>query len=1052
MLHGRWWNFVWVGWVKRCPLHFNKYDSNECAGHITNILQSDYRQGIVAVEGTRTSSSTHSMATIDPSKGLFHFFISYRVAHQSDFSLKLHDRLNLKASITPIPLVESAQWPPEFERQPYVTSSNGAHVFLDQRCLPNAEDWFKMFVEALKKSMVFVPLLSCSKNVNLSQRDKLVQSIDYSIQSEIESLDSGVIDTPELNSAKDDKAAARIVRMMRAKPRADDNTQVYYTGSMGDFVKKNPNSRDKGVKEVDNFLLELILAKELHMLHDIAKKRKELPCVGENGTLNTCSKIFPIIIGSFPSDPFTDNVCTATNEKAKAILQDVFKLQPSTEIDTYSAKRIFKFFLGIQGNVLSNYGKEDHALDVVCGNLIQCCCNIIPSSIRSSMLARENPLSFEMQDWLKANRAFHILHILAVNDIHSVRSLSFLKDTTAVWKLASEISAVTGKTILHETAFVLELLELARSSKLSMSLSQRIATFVDDDASSLSIIYSASAFDIGFGKPSWRFVFLSAGIVMAISGLLQDLSPLNWQETWFNLSVAGSLVFTAVISQFVSPFAGRKFCSFSFLFMIIAIIIGWLVDKFSSGNFDFANCFRCTAVYESGPYASFSCRLADTGTAALYVMLTLFMFFMMSNKQSKVWRTWIFLTVSTSVFYCVEIALCTPHPVPSALYTTPTVNFIACFILFVSTEFLRNKAQTLARDKSKGDDDRRIEKWNTLSTKEEQALSEFCNKTKSDKLSILIPICQESSSIDELYFIAQISNAMFQDCFTFLVSKSNTTPESLTLCSDLFQKRLTDAKEKLEGVACELTRGPVKRPDRAISKVYRAYAGNVSRLTDLVRCSISFKSFSEMQKFVEALFSICNVPVSDDTDSKHQQKQQHPFNTRIAPDSNAEDSKQQQKQHLASPSHPLRPHWNQYKEQHPSSATGVSVSDDKDPLFVIERIRNRFATDRESSSAHRDFPFVKRLCNIFAPPFQESTSAYRDFSIKVKIGLKASTEHEGRYIFVPFSEWHDRKGHRNKNVHLFICEVQLHHSDIQLDDESGLVHDNYVAMRNLVSS
>jgi hypothetical protein len=992
-----------------------------------------------AVTTPAASAAPTPAATIDLYKELFHFFISYRVSYQSDFSYKLHDRLNVKASETPVPLAEYAQWPGKFQR--HFTSSKGAHVFLDKRCLPDADAWFEKFVEALKQSMVFVPLLSCSKNEKLSQRE----------------------------TAKDDKAY--------------DNTQASYTGSMGDFVETNPESRKKGVKEVDNFLLELIIAKELHEL----PKRLKLECVHENGTLNACSKIFPIIIGSRPSgsDLFTDTVCDATNKKAETVLKDIFELQPSTDILTYSARDIFKFFLGIQAVVLSHYGIEDHALDVVSGKLIDCCSSIIPSS----MLATENALSFEMQDWLKANQAFHILHILARNDIHSVRKLSFLKGSTAVWKLASEISAFTGKTVLHESAFVSELLELARSSKLSMTLSQRMATFVDADASSLSIIYSASAFDIGLGKASWRFVFLCAGIVMTISGLLQDLSPLNWQETWLQLSGAGLFFGTAVISQFVSPFAGRKFCSFSFLIMIMAMVIGWLLDKYSSGSFDFANCFRCTAVYESGPYASLSCRLADTGTAAVFVVLLFFLFFMMSNNQSRVWRTWLLLTVSTSVFYCIEIALCTPHPVPISLYTAPTINFIACFILFVSTEFLRNKAQLLARDQSKKDDNDRNKQWETLlSTKEGKDLSdlnEFCKKTKSDKISSLIPICQESSSIDELYFIAQISNSIFQDCFTFLLSKSDTTPESLTLCSELFQHRLKVAKVELGGVECKLNRGPVKRPDRAISKVYRAYAGNASRLTDLVRCSIDFESFSAMQKFVEVFFSICDVPVSDDEDSKQQQKQQHPSNAKIVPISDGEDSKQQQKQQQPSNSkavpisddkdskqqqkqqHPSNTKTvrisdgedskQQQKQQHPSNTKTVPISDDEvpvdtGPLFVIERIRNRFATDRESSSGYRKVSFVKRLCNIFSPSYYESTSAYRDFSIKVRIGVRASTEHEGRYIFVPFKEWNDSNGKRDKNVHLFICEVQLHHKKMQLEDESGAVHDNYVAMRNLVSS
>jgi hypothetical protein len=64
-------------------------------------------------------------------------------------------------------------------------------------------------------------------------------------------------------------------------------------------------------------------------------------------------------------------------------------------------------------------------------------------------------------------------------------------------------------------------------------------------------------------------------------------------------------------------------------------------------------------------------------------------------------------------------------------------------------------------------------------------------------------------------------------------------------------------------------RGPVKLPERAIAKacsliaflccvqtfslmcqVYRTYRGDVSLITDIVRCAVQFETASEMRKFV----------------------------------------------------------------------------------------------------------------------------------------------------------------------------------------------------------
>ena len=47
--------------------------------------------------------------------------------------------------------------------------------------------------------------------------------------------------------------------------------------------------------------------------------------------------------------------------------------------------------------------------------------------------------------------------------------------------------------------------------------------------------------------------------------------------------------------------------------------------------------------------------------------------------------------------------------------------------------------------------------------------------------------------------------------------------------------------------------GPVKQITRAISKTNRSYRGDFRRLTDLVRSKIVFKSFSDIQNFLQLL-------------------------------------------------------------------------------------------------------------------------------------------------------------------------------------------------------
>ena len=282
------------------------------------------------------------------------------------------------------------------------------------------------------------------------------------------------------------------------------------------------------------------------------------------------------------------------------------------------------------------------------------------------------------------------------------------------------------------------------------------------------------------------------------------------------------------------------------------------------------------------------------------------------------------------------------------------------------------------------------------------------------------PIFQESNRIEDLYFMAHASNALFQDVFEFLVSKSDVVPGSLKLCGDFFVKRLEDAKkdilkDQLNPGACSLVRGPVKRPDRAIAKVYRAYGGDVSKLTDLVRCSLSFDSFADMQSFTKAFFSLCSF-----------QNSQEP----VASSRNISTAAVYPRRPQSSMGVPLLQRAND-SDNRLANDSDNRLDDSNNRLFRIERIRNRF------DSSH------------------QSPSAYRDFSIKVTIGIQASTQ--GRYALAPVRDWHEKaladgSARRNKSVSLFTCEVQLHHRGIELPDENGLVHDNYVAMRNLVSS
>ena len=83
-------------------------------------------------------------------------------------------------------------------------------------------------------------------------------------------------------------------------------------------------------------------------------------------------------------------------------------------------------------------------------------------------------------------------------------------------------------------------------------------------------------------------------------------------------------------------------------------------DKFGSGYFDLASCYRCNVVFLSGSNIPNACLAADTFRFAHYAMALISFFLMMSYKQSQAWRAWIMLTSINSINLFDEIAFCAP--------------------------------------------------------------------------------------------------------------------------------------------------------------------------------------------------------------------------------------------------------------------------------------------------------------------------------------------------------------------------------------------------------
>ena len=180
--------------------------------------------------------------------------------------------------------------------------------------------------------------------------------------------------------------------------------------------------------------------------------------------------------------------------------------------------------------------------------------------------------------------------------------------------------------------------------------------------------------------------------------------------------------------------------------LCISVITDWLFDKFGSGCFDLASCYRCNVVFLSGPNIPNACLAADTFRFAHYAMALISLFLMMSYKQSQAWRAWIMLTLIYSIYLFDEIAFCATHPVPNQLflYFEPGLVLVISAIFLMLTELSNFQWKQLAHGKSEKDDNARNEKWKSFSSTE--AHHEFCYFIKSKcQDMILTSTCPPSS-------------------------------------------------------------------------------------------------------------------------------------------------------------------------------------------------------------------------------------------------------------------------------------------------------------------
>ena len=465
---------------------------------------------------------------LNPFGEMFHVMLSYRDATEKNYVSALYKQLQLTgmSQERPAQMLVPTKWPQNFIRRKPKECPTNFHTFLDKENLTPGVVWDydnldsliagNGFVGALMQSLVFVPVLS------------------YNSEPPNDSTSSAAAVSSSLTPGD---ATALSPAPASALAPATDPAAVNHTGSIGQFMQdadklKKPEGPDE---KIDNFLLELLLASELHKLIDrekiasasdiaLPKNEKRRP-----PSIYACMSIFPIIISQPPSSSASllNFAALATNMKAKRILE-AMRLEPSPELQLITVKEVLDYIQKHQGAVTKDLGDEPHQHDSISASIFQAVSmKFQPSHIQlwyEQYLLMNRPLCYEMNVWLRQQNLNYLALHLSNNGITSVTKLSLL-DTDDARSLAEQVATVTGRTSLYESAVIRSAVEAAKSSIYNRTINYRLANFVDENANFLTAIRTQTPIVLICSKRPWMFIFFVIGFIFLLDGSKSVLKP-----------------------------------------------------------------------------------------------------------------------------------------------------------------------------------------------------------------------------------------------------------------------------------------------------------------------------------------------------------------------------------------------------------------------------------------------------------------------------------------------------------------------------------------------
>jgi hypothetical protein len=509
-------------------------------------------------------SRAPSKLALNQSDGFFHAMLSYRQTSDVDIVTKIHDKIHLLApgqdkissgGAFNRQLLDSASFPSGFKQDASVINSS-LRVFLDHYCLMDGRPWEGPgdpkeggFIGALLLSHVFVPLFSAE---------------------------------------------------------VDKDGNIISKGSLGQMI----NLDKKDVQ--DNVLLELIIARELHLLSKNVPEKAMFPCF----------YILPLFRNKEvwqASNELPKKPSTITNTKALEVMKKMLQfmdipesaLSKELKENTLEVKSVWDFYAKFQGIKMYGFGEESHQILAVANHIIDL---IKHSAAKFSMRDLDMNFSqmFELFEFMSNLNMAHYAPVLAMHRISNVFQLSQLKASgfdEVVRSIAEQCAQSSKKsTIPNELVNLRSAIYAARASPLGKPLNERFRNFIDHDASFVTTLSSSSLWDIFLSKTLALQIIVVGCVVSLISlsvtayqtretGHADSVFPNNPNMNKFSVAFQFIPMIFVLLSCGVayvhSPRAGRYIMALAFLTWAISDSLQFsVIVKSAFEN----NCFECAHI------------------------------------------------------------------------------------------------------------------------------------------------------------------------------------------------------------------------------------------------------------------------------------------------------------------------------------------------------------------------------------------------------------------------------------------------------------------------